>query len=228
MREPSRRLIVVVPLVVVLTVVAAVVAVELRSGEPFGMGRHDEQEWTRVFHEEFDSEHLDTDVWNRCHWWDDGGCTISSNEELQWYLPSQVAVSDGRLLLTAERHETTAPDGTTYPFRSGMVTTGPPSYRADARFDFVYGRVEARVRVPAGRGLWSAFWMLPSTSESRPEIDILESLGHDPSELVFHFHPTDRTVPSDGSRYRGPDLAEGWHDVGIDWEPGRLRWFVDG
>lgn len=215
-------------LVVLVAIVAAVIAVELRTGEPFGSGRHDDSEWAEVFHDDFDGDTLDRSVWNTCHWWDDGGCTIASNDELEWYLPSQVAVSDGALRLTAEEREVTGSDGETYPYASGMVTTGPTEQHGESKFDFTYGRVEARVRTPAGVGLWSAFWLLPSTTESRPEIDVLELLGNDPSEWIFHFHPVDRSRESDGHRTRGPSLSEGWHDVGVDWEPGRIRWFIDG
>jgi beta-glucanase (GH16 family) len=209
-------------------VVAAVIAVELRPSEPFGHGRHDEEEWVQIFHEDFDSGTLDRSVWNTCHWWDDGGCTIESNDELEWYLPSQVAVADGRLRLTAAREPVDASDGRRYEYRSGMVTTGPPEHDGTPRFDFTYGRVEARVKVPDGVGLWAAFWMLPSSEDSRPEIDILESLGNDTSTWKFHFHPEDRERRSDGHDVRGPALSEGFHDVGVDWEPGRIRWFIDG
>lgn len=209
-------------------VVAAVIAVELRPREPFGYGRHDEQEWVRVFHDDFDGGELDRSVWNTCHWWDDGGCTISSNEELEWYLPEQVSVSDGRLRLTAARERVETPEDGTFEFRSGMVTTGPPQHDGTSRFDFTYGRVEARVKVPDGTGLWAAFWMLPSSEESRPEIDILESLGDDTSTWKFHFHPEDRERRSDGHDVAGPDLSAGFHDIGVDWEPERIRWFIDG
>ena len=214
--------------ILVVAVVAAVIAVELRPREPFGFGRHDEQEWVRIFHEDFDAGTLDRAVWNTCHWWDDGGCTIASNDELEWYLPSQVAVADGRLRLTAAREPVDASDGERYEFRSGMVTTGPPEHDGTSRFDFTYGRVEARVKVPAGTGLWSAFWMLPSSEESRPEIDILESLGDDTSTWKFHFHPEDRERTSDGHDVEGPDVSADFHDIGVDWEPGLIRWFIDG
>lgn len=215
-------------LVLLVTVAVAVVAVELRTGDQFGHGRHDDVEWRPILDEQFDGTTLDTERWNTCHWWDDGGCTIESNHELQWYLPSQVAVADGILRLTAAKEPTTGTDGKQFEYRSGMVTTGPSDYQEPAKFDFTYGRVEARVRAPAGAGLWSAIWMMPSTSESRPEIDILESLGNDPEEWIFHFHPEDRERESDGHRTQGPSLSEGWHDIGIDWEPDRIRWFIDG
>lgn len=223
----ERRTAAVLAAVVALTVAAAVIAVQVRTGADFGRGRQGD-EWRPVFDEDFGGDRLDPEVWNTCHWWDDGGCTITSNDELEWYLPSQVSLGRGRLHLTAEDRAVEGSDGERYPYRSGMVTTGPPDYREPARFDFTYGRVEARVRVPAGTGLWSAFWLLPSTSESRPEIDVLEVLGNDPGEWIFHFHPADRSRDSDSHRTRGPVLSEGWHDVGLEWEPQLLRWFIDG
>jgi len=178
--------------------------------------------------ESFDGDQLDTAVWNTCHWWDDEGCTISSNDELEWYLPEQVSVSGGALELTAEPRSVEASDGKTYPFRSGMVTTGPTPDGA-AKLAWTYGTVEARLRVPAGRGLWPALWMLPADEESRPEIDILEVLGDDPAELVMHFHPEDREAESPSERYRleGSTFADDWHTVRLEWLPGRVTWFVD-
>lgn len=181
----------------------------------------------RVLDETFDGDSLDTSLWNTCHWWNDNGCTIASNDELQWYQPNQVEVGDGRLSLTAEPRRVQGSDGNLYRYVSGMVSTGPPSADDPARFEFTYGRVTARVRAPSGDGLWSALWLLPSSTESRPEIDILEVLGNDPSQWIFHFHPENRDRESDGFRRAGPDLAAAWHDVSLDWEPGRLRWFVD-
>lgn len=183
-----------------------------------------------LFEDAFDGPGLDTAAWNTCHWWDDAGCTIETNDELEWYLPSQVQVRDGVLALTAERADTRGSDGELYPYRSGMVTTGPPTYRdSDSRFAFTYGTVEARVRVPEGAGLWSALWLLPASRESRPEIDVLEIVGSAPRELLMHFHPADPAVPADGESVTLPPApASGWRDVRLEWVPGELRWFVDG
>jgi beta-glucanase (GH16 family) len=183
-----------------------------------------------VLHDSFDGEALDTTVWNTCHWWDDEGCTISTNDELEWYLPEQVSVSDGVLRLTAAADPVRASDGRSYPYRSGMVTTGMPHWQTEhAKVAFTYGRVEARVRAPMGRGLWPAVWLLPASGESRPEIDILEVLGHQPYRVLMHLHPTDRTKESPGQSHDlvGTTLADGWHTVTLDWSPGRLHWYVD-
>src|SRR5829696_5301192 len=51
----------------------------------------------------FDDAQLDPTVFNTCHWWAEDGCTIASNDELEWYVPEQVTVADGALRLTADR-----------------------------------------------------------------------------------------------------------------------------
>ncbi len=211
----------------VATVLAAVLALTLTacSASETGDGGA-----VTVFEDDFNGSSLNASLWNTCHWWDDEGCTIESNDEMQWYLPSQVTVENGELRLTAERADTTGADGEVFPYRSGMVTTGPPDYESEAKFAFTYGTVEARVRAPAGTGLWAALWLLPASKESRPEIDLLEVLGNDPSELLMHFHPEDRDQDSSGSSHVMPvgrSFADGWRDVRLGWEPGHLRYFVD-
>lgn len=186
---------------------------------------------TVLLDESFDGDSLDTRVWNTCHWWGDEGCTISSNDELEWYGPEQVSVSNGALRLTADRVPTRGSDGKDYEYRSGMVTTGPANSDDNVgKVSWTYGTVEARVRVPAGRGLWPALWMLPLDRESTPEIDIMEVIGQDPGRMMMHFHPRDRDDDSPSKDYRltGETLADGWHTVRLDWQPERLTWSLDG
>jgi beta-glucanase (GH16 family) len=186
---------------------------------------------TVLLDESFDGDSLDTRVWNTCHWWGDEGCTISSNDELEWYRPEQVSVSNGSLRLTADQEPTRGSDGKDYEYRSGMVTTGPANSDDNVgKVSWTYGTVEARVRVPAGRGLWPALWMLPLDRKSTPEIDIMEVIGQDPGRMMMHFHPRDRDDDSPSKDYRltGETLADGWHTVRLDWQPERLTWFLDG
>ena len=192
--------------------------------------RPDEPSGPRTLDDDFDGAVLNTPLWNTCHWWNDGGCTIESNDELEWYRAEQVSVTDGYLQLQAAEESTTAPNGDEFEYRSGMVTTGPPAYREPAKFAFQYGTVAARLRVPEGAGLWSALWLLPADSGSRQEIDILEVVGQQPDELIMHLHPADRDVDSPSMRYRMPNgksLGDGWHDVRLDWRPNPLQWFLD-
>jgi beta-glucanase (GH16 family) len=180
----------------------------------------------------FDDGRLDPAIWNTCHWWADKGCTIASNDELEWYVPEQVSVADGALRLTADRASVRGSDGRSYEFRSGMVTTGPPPMTEDApaKLAFTYGSVEARLRVPTGRGLWPALWLLPASRESRPEIDLLEVVTQNPRQVLMHLHPKNESADSPNKEYtvRGPSLAEDWHTFRLDWSAERLDFFVDG
>ena len=133
-----------------------------------------------VLDEGFDGETLDRSQWNTCHWWDDEGCTIASNDELEWYRPEQVTVADGTLRLTAATNRYEASDGNTYDVTSGMVTTGPTPHDNNAKVAITFGSVEVRFKAPTGRGLWPAIWLLPASQQSRPEIDLLEMIGQDP------------------------------------------------
>jgi beta-glucanase (GH16 family) len=94
-----------------------------------------------------------------------------------------------------------------------MVSTGPASNQGTAGFAFTYGYVEMRARVPSGNGLWPSFWMLPIDFGSKPEIDIMQVLGYDPTRLRVHVHTVDTTgaVKSQGFGSTGLDLAEDWH-----------------
>jgi beta-glucanase (GH16 family) len=218
--------------VIVLAIVAslAVNNVWLRLGAA-ALSSAESSNSAVVLDESFDGDALDPTVWNTCHWWADQGCTISSNDELEWYRPEQVSVSGGVLRLTADRISTRDSDGKDYEYRSGMVTTGPESASdGEGKVSWTYGTVEARLRVPAGRGLWPALWMLPVSRESRPEIDIMEVIGQDPGETIMHLHPSDRSEDSPSKRYRlpGESLAEGWHTIRLDWLPGQLTFLVDG
>ena len=185
-----------------------------------------------VFDEEFDASELDPLRWNRCHWWGPSGCTISGNNELEWYTPDQVELADGTLRLGAVRRPIVGSDGITYAYRSAMVTTGRSSSdrRSKPKFTFRFGYLEARVRVPKGDGLWPALWLLPPTNRSRPEVDVFEIRGSQTNKLSMHVHATNAEGQriSLGEHWTGQDLAVGWHTFGLDWQAGSLTWFVDG
>lgn len=189
-------------------------------------------EQTLVFADEFEQDALDRSRWTTCYWWDDGGCTNSGNQELEWYLPDNVSVEGGVLRLEAQRGRVRGSDGASYPYTSGMVTTGrsEDDQAQQPRFGFQYGRVEVRMRMPEGKGLWPALWLLPLTHESRPEIDVMEVLGDTPATLRAHF----RYLDDDGERvtlghtWRGADSSAGWHRYELRWTPEELVWLVDG
>ena len=212
--------------VLVLAVLAAAAGVVMHERGDNGSAAAQ----SRGLREEFDGGRLNRKIWNTCHWWAARGCTIASNDELQWYLPGQVTLRDGKLRLTAERRTTRNREGRTFPYRSGMVTTGPPYDTATPKFAFTYGRAEIRAKAPRGKGLWPAFWLLSADRTSRPEIDVVELYG-DELETVrmnLHWRDADGEKRDAGERWRSASMRSGWHRFAIDWRPGVLRWLVDG
>lgn len=112
----------------------------------------------------------------------------------------------------------------------GLFAAGPGSRRED-RF-----RVEARIKVPAGAGLWPAFWMLGDTFNNHNwpqcgEIDIMESLGREPSINHGSLHGPGYsggkpktaiyTLPGGGK------FADGFHTFAIDWTAASITFYVD-
>lgn len=182
-----------------------------------------------IFREDFAGSRLDRKRWNTCHWWADRGCTIASNDELEWYLPGQVRVERGNLSLVAAKRPTTAPDGTRFPYRSGMISSGPSYGSRTPKFAFRYGRAEMRARVPRGKGMWTSFWLLPADRGTKPEIDVMEILGHRPATVEMHLHyRRGGKVRQRGNEWTHPEVRRGWHTFAIDWRPGKLAWLVDG
>jgi beta-glucanase (GH16 family) len=179
---------------------------------------------TLVFSDEFEGSELDGAKWQRCYpWVVEGGCTNEGNHELEWYQADNVEVADGLLRLRADQSAISAPDGKEYPYTSGMVT----SYQT---FDSHYGYFEMRARMPKGRGLWPAFWLLPTTLEWPPEIDILEVLGHETNVVytTLHYKLEGQPHLSQGQAYAGADFSADFHIFAADWKPGQVMWFVDG
>ncbi len=125
------------------------------------------------------------------------------NNEIQYYTNNQNARMDGAGNLVIEARRETA-GGRDY--TSHRMNTG-------GKFEFEYGRVEARVKVPEGNGLWPAFWMMGAdflTGRPWPyngEIDIMEVLGRNTREATPPARPAvqrRRRVRADvhGSRRR--------------------------
>lgn len=183
-----------------------------------------------LFSDEFDGTSLDLSKWHTCFWWATDTCSIESNNELELYVKDDVLVGGGILTLRAQRRTAPGWNGKTYRYTSGMVSTGGRKYEKPPGFAYTYGYAEARVRVPRGQGLWPAFWMLPVSYRSRPEIDIMEILGDQPDvhHMNYHWLYPDGTRGDRGATWAGPAFSVDWHSFGVDWQPGAIVWYVDG
>jgi beta-glucanase (GH16 family) len=184
-----------------------------------------------IFHEEFNRSSLNKRVWHTCLWWATTTCSIESNRELQLWNPRDVLVRDGVLHLRARKRRRVGWNGRRYRYTSGMVMTGGRRKpRTPPGFTYTYGLAEARIKVPKGRGFWPAFWMLPASQESRPEIDAMEILGGSTHVQRMHLHylNPDGSRADAGARWVGPDFSARWHTFAVDWTPDAIVWYVDG
>jgi len=133
--------------------------------------------------------------------------------------PEAVSLADGVVTFTAQ-HSTGNTNG--QPYSSGSITTNGT---------FTYGYIEARVRVPAGKGFWPTFW-LASTSRSPPEWGIAEIVDG----LIYgNPHPVsggkctfvEGAAGSDSS-YMIANVYDSFHVYGFKWTVSDLTWYVDG
>jgi beta-glucanase (GH16 family) len=107
--------------------------------------------------------------------------------------------------------------------------------RSFAKQDFLYGRIEARIKVPDTNGIWPAFWMLPSDWEyggwpASGEIDVMESVNTATTIYgTLHFG-AEGGHDSSGDTYSsgGTNFSNAFHIYRVDWEPTVMRWYVDG
>ncbi|MCQ2466828.1 MAG: family 16 glycosylhydrolase [Clostridia bacterium] len=175
-----------------------------------------------VWFDEFDGEELNLDNWN---------VTVAregaNNSELQAYVDNgeTVYVQDGHLVLNAIKHEDE--DGKVS-YTSGKVTTFN-------KMDLLYGKIVVSAKVPEGRGLWPAIWMMP-TNERRfgtwpkcGEIDIMEIICQDTKTTYSTIHYGNPHASQQGiMKLDSGSFADGFHEYALEWEPGEMRFYTDG
>jgi beta-glucanase (GH16 family) len=179
-------------------------------------------------------------------------CNRSNNDEKEWYVDDAPRVENGLLKLVASKNDCSGdqqPDRyppyscANFPYLSGMVSTHDRSSQ-------LYGYFEARIKILDGAGFWPAFWLIPQLPPMPspdieyfwpPEIDIMESRGQEPNVNYMTQHYSG-VYPVPGSKlnnwsYGGAisgiydaqaSLATGFHTYGVDWEPNRVTWYIDG
>ncbi len=97
---------------------------------------------------------------------------------------------------------------------------------------FRYGRIEARIKIAEGQGIWPAFWMLGDniTTVDWPacgEIDIMENIGKLPSIAYGSIHAPEVNLTKSYTLPNGEKLASAFHIYGVIWSPGRMEFYVD-
>ena len=105
---------------------------------------------------------------------------------------------------------------------------------------FLYGKMEARIKFPGGKGTWPAFWMMGNTGSwpACGEIDIIEHIGSQPTRASFALHTPDKNGTKGNNwssvKFFEESLADDFHIYGVEWaqeeKDGKdvIRFFVDG
>jgi len=175
-----------------------------------------------VWSDEFDYSGLpDPNRWG----YDEGGHGWGNNE-LQYYTRSRTQnarVENGVLIIEAIKEAYSGRDYTS----ARLVTRG--------KGDWLYGRIEARAKLPGGRGTWSAIWMLPTdwaygNWPSSGELDIMEHVGYDPQKVYGTAHTeayNHKLGTQKGGSYTGSDWETGFHVYAIEWDENSVSFFVD-
>ncbi len=165
-----------------------------------------------IFNDEFNSSFIRASKWMTQLQW---GRT--NYPELQYYDPkAPFSFRNGHLRIKAQKKLTNG-----MPYFSGALTT----YKS---FKFTYGVVKIRARIPAGKGLWPALWLLDYAGGAA-EIDIMEALGHQPNVVYMTLHyPLANDNRSIGTYYNGPKFSANFHIYTVDWRRDSITWYIDG
>jgi beta-glucanase (GH16 family) len=194
--------------------------------------------WTLVWHDEFEGDTIDPTKWDfdlgngfydyKGNAWVPGW----GNEELQYYTrdPVNASVSDSLLTIRAVKESLHG---------CGYTSARLKTRKRDGTPLFVkqYGRIEFRAKVPWGKGLWPALWMLPLDDAyggwaASGEIDLMEIVGEKPHEVLnsIHFGSTGsdgRALITHVHPLPGGSTVADWHTYAVEWEPGEIRFYVD-
>lgn len=211
----------------------------------------DPSDWTLVWADEFNGDTIDSAKWTH-----EVDCWGGGNDERQCYttLPTNSAVVEGKLQIIAQLQpaegpalpphmlETVPEDerGATkkQPFTSARLNT-------KGKADWKYGRFETRAKMPTGQGVWSAIWMLPTEETygswaASGEIDIVEAVNLGALCKSCDDDVENRiigTIHYGGewprNKYKGkhaemPPSDDGFHTYAVEWEEGKITWFIDG
>jgi len=187
-----------------------------------GSGNNDVLVWS----EEFDVDGApDSSTWNIQTGNGSGGW---GNQEKQFYKAENIEVSNGTLKITAKKQS----EG--FQYTSGRMNT-------EDRYEFMYGKVEVRAKLPKSQGTWPAIWMLGSSFSSIGwpycgEIDIMEQSGQDKSKVLGTCHWNGNGLYPSGDNYSPAsygtnqtvsNVDSDWHIYSVDWTINHIKIYID-
>jgi beta-glucanase (GH16 family) len=150
------------------------------------------------------------------------------NNELQFYrngTQNAAMDGDGSLVITARKEA----------YENRQYTSA--RLESNGKYEVKYGRIESRLQVPKGQGIWPAFWMLGNdiSQVNWPncgEIDIMENIGKEPTIVHGSLHGPGYSGGNPlGGAYtlpNGAKFADAFHEFAVEWEENVIRFYVDG
>jgi beta-glucanase (GH16 family) len=182
--------------------------------------------YTLAWSDEFNGDALNTASWahqngdgcpNLCGW---------GNNELEYYTerPDNLYFQDGKMIIEAKQENYNGKPYTS----SKILTAGKQAFK--------FGRIDIRAKLPKGKGIWPAFWLLPQDNvyggwPRSGEIDLMEMVGHEPNKVygTLHFGPgPGSTQISRGYTLPSGNFNDAFHVFSLEWRQDQLKWYVDG
>jgi beta-glucanase (GH16 family) len=175
--------------------------------------------WKLLWRDEFNRAEINYNYWTLQEGKDSWG-----NNELQHYTDRRenCYTENGKLIIKAikENYENSQ-------YSSARIMT-------KQKVNFYYGKIEIRAKLPKGKGLFPAFWLLPTEdiygdSKKNGEIDIMEMLGDDPKVIygVAHYSLKDKYKSWKKYNDKKTDFSKDFHVYSLEWSPRQLNWLID-
>jgi len=188
-----------------------------------------ESKWILSWSDEFNAKggtSVDSQKWTA-----ETGGNGWGNDELEYYTSStrNARQEHGSLIIEAIHEPYVGADGLKRDYTSARLKT-------QHKFSQAYGRFEARIKMPQGKGMWPAFWLLGDDIDlvhwpNCGEIDIVENIGIEPSIIHGTIHgPGYSGAHGIGSSFTLPDsepFSDDFHVFAVEWEPQEIRFYVD-
>ena len=184
----------------------------------------DAGQWTLAWSDEFDGPagaRADAALWSYEVGTDWGNAQLEYDTDRA---ANAALDGEGHLLITARRETF---EGRAYT-SARLTTAGRRTVR--------YGKIEARMQLPRGQGMWPAFWLLGADVATvgwpaAGEIDIMEYRGQEPSTVIGSLHGPGYSGGAALSRRYTPAATRfdnSFHVFTVEWSPDRVDWLVDG